>query len=80
MKVSETSMPGHQVVSSCVPGLDTLVGTYNCLDLVSKGRDGAGLPWPMAWLRHHDRYDVEPGEANPRQGSNGSSGSAEDNS
>jgi hypothetical protein len=33
----------------------------------------------MAWLRHYDRYDVDPGEVNPWQGSNGSSGSAEDN-
>jgi predicted dithiol-disulfide oxidoreductase (DUF899 family) len=37
-------------------GLDALVGTYNYLDLVPKGRDEDGLPRPMAWLRHHDRY------------------------
>jgi predicted dithiol-disulfide oxidoreductase (DUF899 family) len=24
--------------------------------MVPKGRDEAGLPWPMAWVRHHDRY------------------------
>jgi predicted dithiol-disulfide oxidoreductase (DUF899 family) len=23
---------------------------------VPKGRDEAGLPWPMAWVRHHDKY------------------------
>ena len=40
-------------------GLDILVGTYHYLDLVPKGRDEAGLPRPMAWLRHHDRYDVD---------------------
>jgi len=37
-------------------GLDLLVGTYNYLDLVPKGRDEAGLPFTMEWVRHHDRY------------------------
>lgn len=37
-------------------GLDILIGTYNFLDLVPKGRDEADLPWTMAWVRHHDRY------------------------
>ena len=37
-------------------GTDILVGAYNYLDLVSKGRDEAELPWTMAWLRHHDKY------------------------
>jgi len=37
-------------------GLDILVGAYNYLDLVPKGRDEAELPWTMAWVRHHDRY------------------------
>ena len=37
-------------------GLDGLIGTYNFLDLAPKGRDEAELPWPMAWVRHHDRY------------------------
>jgi predicted dithiol-disulfide oxidoreductase (DUF899 family) len=37
-------------------GLDILLGTYNFLDLVPKGRDEAELPWTMAWIRHHDRY------------------------
>jgi hypothetical protein len=26
------------------------------LDLLPKGRDEEGLAFPMAWLRHHDRY------------------------
>jgi predicted dithiol-disulfide oxidoreductase (DUF899 family) len=34
-----------------------LVGAYNYLDLAPKGRDEADLPWTMAWVRHHDRYD-----------------------
>lgn len=37
-------------------GLDILLPTYNWLDLTAKGRDEDGLPWPMAWVRHHDRY------------------------
>jgi len=38
-------------------GLDMLNGAYHLLDLVPKGRDEAGLPYSMAWLRHHDRYE-----------------------
>jgi predicted dithiol-disulfide oxidoreductase (DUF899 family) len=37
-------------------GLDILVGAYNFLDLVPKGRDEDGLAFSMAWVRHHDRY------------------------
>jgi predicted dithiol-disulfide oxidoreductase (DUF899 family) len=37
-------------------GLDILIGAYNYLDLVAKGRDEDGLPHGMAWVRHHDRY------------------------
>ena len=44
--------------SAYARGLDMLVGAYNYLDLVPKGRDEADLPWTMAWVRHHDRYDV----------------------
>ncbi len=42
--------------STYARGLDILVGTYNFLDLVPKGRDEAGLAHTMAWVRHHDRY------------------------
>ena len=38
-------------------GLDTMLGTYVLLDLVPKGRDEDGLPFSMAWVRHHDRYE-----------------------
>jgi predicted dithiol-disulfide oxidoreductase (DUF899 family) len=38
-------------------GLDMLIGAYNFLDLAPKGRDEDGLPYGMAWVRHHDRYD-----------------------
>lgn len=42
--------------SSYARGLDILVGTYNFLDLVPKGRDEDGLKHTMAWVRHHDKY------------------------
>jgi predicted dithiol-disulfide oxidoreductase (DUF899 family) len=42
--------------SAYARGLDILVPTYNFLDLTPKGRDEDGLPHPMAWVRHHDRY------------------------
>jgi predicted dithiol-disulfide oxidoreductase (DUF899 family) len=38
-------------------GLDLLIGAYNCLDLTPLGRQEAGLPQSMAWVRHHDRYE-----------------------
>jgi predicted dithiol-disulfide oxidoreductase (DUF899 family) len=43
--------------STYARGLEPLVGTYAILDLVPKGRDEAGLPFPMSWVRHHDRYE-----------------------
>jgi predicted dithiol-disulfide oxidoreductase (DUF899 family) len=53
--------------SAYARGLDMLVGAYNYLDLAPKGRDEAALPWTMAWVRHHDRYEndkpVQPGAA-----------------
>jgi predicted dithiol-disulfide oxidoreductase (DUF899 family) len=42
--------------STYARGLDILVGAYNWLDLVPKGRDEEGLPHTMAWVRHHDNY------------------------
>jgi predicted dithiol-disulfide oxidoreductase (DUF899 family) len=37
-------------------GVEALMGTYSYLDLMPKGRDEAALDFPMAWVRHHDRY------------------------
>ncbi len=37
-------------------GLDPLIGTYQFLDLVPKGRDEDGLAFSMSWVRHHDKY------------------------
>jgi len=42
--------------STYARGLDILVGVYNFLDLVPKGRDEDALKFTMAWVRHHDRY------------------------
>ncbi|MGH7563503.1 MAG: DUF899 domain-containing protein [Gemmatimonadota bacterium] len=49
---------GHifHTYSSYARGDELLIGAYNYLDLVPKGRDEAGLSPPMAWVRHHDRY------------------------
>jgi len=43
--------------STYARGGDILIGTYNYLDLVPKGRDEEGLRFTMAWVRHHDRYE-----------------------
>jgi predicted dithiol-disulfide oxidoreductase (DUF899 family) len=37
-------------------GADILIGAYNYLDLVPKGRDEDALAFTMSWVRHHDRY------------------------
>jgi predicted dithiol-disulfide oxidoreductase (DUF899 family) len=42
--------------STYARGLDILVGAYNFLDLVPKGRDEDNLNFIMEWVRHHDRY------------------------
>ena len=43
--------------SAYARGLDHLVGAYQFLDLVPKGRDEDGLAFTMSWVRHHDRYE-----------------------
>ena len=43
--------------STFARGAETVLNTYNYLDLVPKGRDEDGLYFPMAWVRHHDRYE-----------------------
>ena len=42
--------------STYARGLEGLVGTYDLLDMMPKGRDEDGLSFTMAWVRHHDRY------------------------
>ena len=43
--------------SSYARGPEPLLGAYYFLDLVPKGRDEDALAFPMAWIRHHDRYN-----------------------
>ena len=38
-------------------GLDVLMGTYQYLDLVPKGRDEDNLSYGMEWVRLHDSYE-----------------------
>ncbi len=38
-------------------GLDMLLGAYQYLDLLPKGRDEDDLDFTMAWLRRHDEYE-----------------------
>jgi predicted dithiol-disulfide oxidoreductase (DUF899 family) len=38
-------------------GLDMFIGAYHFLDVAPKGRDEAGLPWSMAWVKRHDEYE-----------------------
>jgi predicted dithiol-disulfide oxidoreductase (DUF899 family) len=67
-RVESEEMPGLSVFakdggavfhtySAYARGLDIIVGTYNLLDLVPKGRDEAELPWTMAWVKRHDEYE-----------------------
>jgi predicted dithiol-disulfide oxidoreductase (DUF899 family) len=68
-KIDSDEMPGVSVFykdesgtvfhtySAYARGLDILVGAYNFLDLTPKGRDEDELPWTMAWVRHHDKYE-----------------------
>ena len=46
----------YHTYSTYARGPEPLLGVYYFLDQVPKGRDEASLPYPMAWVRHHDRY------------------------
>lgn len=39
-------------------GVEVMMHTYALLELTPKGRDEDQLAYPMAWVRHHDRYDT----------------------
>jgi len=45
----------YRTYSTYSRGLDLLIGAYNLLDLVPKGRDEDPVA-PMKWVCHHDRY------------------------
>jgi len=47
-------------------GLDALINTYNYLDLTPLGRQEEGLPYGMAWVRHHDSYEAPGALTAPR--------------
>jgi predicted dithiol-disulfide oxidoreductase (DUF899 family) len=53
----DTAGTVYHTYSTYSRGLDLLIGAYNLLDLVPKGRDEAGLESTMSWVRYHDRYD-----------------------
>ena len=44
--------------STYARGLEDFLGAYRFLDVLPKGRDESNLPWGMAWLRRHDRYNA----------------------
>jgi predicted dithiol-disulfide oxidoreductase (DUF899 family) len=49
--------------SAYARGVEELLGVYSFLDFTPKGRDEANLPYPMAWVRHHDRYEASAASA-----------------
>jgi len=44
-------------------GVEAMIGAYRLIDLAPKGRDEDDLPYTMAWVRHHDRYEDAPAKA-----------------
>jgi predicted dithiol-disulfide oxidoreductase (DUF899 family) len=38
-------------------GVESMMGTYQLIDLTPRGRDEQDVPNKMHWLRHHDRYE-----------------------
>jgi predicted dithiol-disulfide oxidoreductase (DUF899 family) len=46
----------YRTYSTYARGIDMLNGTYQLLDITSKGRDEDALPFSMAWVRRHDKY------------------------
>ncbi|HET9320332.1 MAG TPA: thioredoxin family protein [Bryobacteraceae bacterium] len=60
-------------------GAEALLGTYNILDLAPKGRDEQDQqPMPMAWVRHHDKYDSHYHAAEPALPANSFAATAAD--
>jgi predicted dithiol-disulfide oxidoreductase (DUF899 family) len=50
---------GHifHTYSTYARGLDMLNTAYHYLDIAPKGRDEAGLPFPMTWVKHRIAYN-----------------------
>ena len=45
--------------SSYGRGVEPLMGVYEYMDRAPLGRHEEGLPFPMAWRRHHDKYEQD---------------------
>jgi predicted dithiol-disulfide oxidoreductase (DUF899 family) len=45
--------------SSYGRGPEPLMGVYSYLDFTPRGRHEEGLQFPMAWRRHHDKYEQD---------------------
>ena len=48
----------YHTYSAYARGLDMMNAAYHYLDLTPKGRNEDGLPYPMDWVRIHDRYET----------------------
>jgi predicted dithiol-disulfide oxidoreductase (DUF899 family) len=46
-------------------GVEVMIGTYDMLDLMAKGRNERDVAHKMEWVRHHDRYEPVPMEPVP---------------
>ena len=57
-------------------GLEGGLVPYNYLDIAPKGRNEENLPHPMAWVRHHDRYQDNYYDAAPAGGPTAAAASA----
>lgn len=44
-------------------GVEMMMHTYRFLDITPRGRHEDGLPYTMAWVKHHDRYEPAPAAA-----------------
>jgi predicted dithiol-disulfide oxidoreductase (DUF899 family) len=55
--------------SSYGRGVEVMMGTYNMLDLMPKGRNERDVPHKVEWVRHHDRYEPAPAMATHVEGS-----------
>jgi predicted dithiol-disulfide oxidoreductase (DUF899 family) len=53
--------------SAYARGLEGLLSAYDLIDMTPKGRDEEQISFPMAWVRHHDRYP----EAKPAHSAEG---------
>ncbi len=50
----------YHTYSSYGRGIEIVNAAYQMLDLVPKGRDEKGFPYPMEWLQRHDSYEPAP--------------------